>query len=157
ALGNRPLPDYRAGILDLPRLPELLPSLAACTPKLTDFGLARLLDHEATGSELGIAAGTPQYMSPEQASGQPDCGPACDVWALGATLYELLTGRPPFRAATARETLRLILEADPVPPTQLQPSVPRDLETICLKCLEKEPARRYPGARELSQDLRRFL
>jgi serine/threonine protein kinase/WD40 repeat protein len=157
ALGNRPLPDYRSMALDLPRVPELQAPLAACTPKLTDFGLARMLDDDIPRAERGMAAGTPQYMAPEQALGQVDAGPLIDVWAIGATLYEMLTGRPPFRAASARETLRMVLEDDPVAPRLLNPSVPRDLETICLKCLEKEPARRYPGARELAQDLRRFL
>ncbi len=157
ASGNAPLPDIRATAAEPPRWPDCLPPISICTPKLTDFGLARMLDMQPNQTEQGMAAGTPQYMSPEQACGDPDAGPLVDVWALGVTLYELLTGRPPFRAATARETMRLIVETDPVPPTQLQPSVPRDLETICLKCLEKEPARRYPGARELAADLRRFL
>ncbi|MFO0846017.1 MAG: serine/threonine-protein kinase [Gemmataceae bacterium] len=157
ASGNRPLPGYRPTGFDLPGMATYQPPLATCTPKITDFGLARMLDARQSGSELGVAAGTPQYMAPEQATGDPDAGPLVDVWALGATLYELLTGRPPFRAASARETMRLIVDADPVPPTQLQPTVPRDLETICLKCLEKEPDRRYSGARELAQDLRRFL
>jgi serine/threonine protein kinase len=130
--------------------------IAACTPKLTDFGLARLLDAETPRQEQGLAAGTPSYMAPEQASGGA-IGPPADVWALGANLYELLTGRPPFRAPTTMETLRLVVTADPIPPSQLQPGVPRDLDTICLKCLQKDPARRYPGARELAQDLRSFL
>ena len=155
ASGNRPLPEWQPLDVDLPQAAEPLAPLTACTPKLTDFGLAQLRDADAQGGE-SLAAGTPSYMSPEQASGAP-VGPAADVWALGATLYELLTGRPPFRAASTEETLRLVLFIDPIPPSQLQPSVPRDLDTICLKCLQKEPGRRYLGGRELAQDLRRFL
>jgi serine/threonine protein kinase len=140
-----------------PRLPpELLPPLSACTPKLTDFGLAQLLGGDAIGQKPGTTAGTPFYMSPEQASGG-EVGPATDVWALGVNLYELLTGRPPFSAAGAMETLRLVLESEPVAPSKLQPRIPRALDTICLKCLQKDPARRYSGARELAQDLRRFM
>jgi serine/threonine protein kinase/WD40 repeat protein len=154
--GGTPLPDYHSMATQLSEDPGALPPVAACTPKLTDFGLARILDSHGSLSEYGMAAGTPQYMAPEQATGEPNLGQLVDVWALGATLYELLTGRPPFRAATTAETLRLIRDADPVPPSQLQPSVPRDLETICLKCLEKDPQRRYPGARELADDLQRF-
>jgi serine/threonine protein kinase len=139
----------------LPRLGLPLPPLLACTPKLTDFGLAQLLGADVIGQNLGTAAGTPFYMSPEQASGG-QVGPATDVWALGVNLYELLTGRPPFRAAMTKETLRLVLQAEPVPPSKLQPGIPRDLDTICLKCLKKDPLQRYAGARELAQDLRHF-
>jgi WD40 repeat protein len=156
ARGNAPLPDYHALALESADDRGSLPPLSECTPKLTDFGLARMLDYSGPMTEPGMAAGTPQYMAPEQATGEPDARESIDVWALGVTLYELLTGRPPFRAATAVETLRLIRDADPVPPSQLAPGVPRDLETICLKCLEKDPARRYPGARELADDLQRF-
>jgi WD40 repeat protein/Flp pilus assembly protein TadD/tRNA A-37 threonylcarbamoyl transferase component Bud32 len=126
-------------------------------PKIADFGLARL----AAGSgqtQSGDILGTPSYMAPEQAAGRNSAvGPATDVYALGATLYELLTGRPPFRADNAVETLRQVLEQEPVAPTRLQPRVPRDLETICLKCLHKVPARRYESAVALADDLRRFL
>ena len=149
--GHRPLPEFQE------KAAPGLPPLSACTPKLTDFGLARLMGDDGPLTEFGVAAGTPSYMAPEQATGTAEPGPAADVWALGATLYECLTGRPPFKAATAVETLRLVAEADPVPPSRLQPSVPRDLETICLKCLAKEQAKRYAGARELAQDLQRFL
>jgi WD40 repeat protein len=126
------------------------------TPKVTDFGLAKKLD-EAGQTHSGAIMGTPSYMAPEQAGGQTsDIGPLTDVYALGAILYECLTGRPPFRAATAVDTLLQVVRDDPVPPSQLQSKTPRDLETICLKCLHKEPARRYADAAALAEDLRRF-
>jgi tetratricopeptide (TPR) repeat protein len=126
------------------------------TPKVVDFGLAKrgASGQTATGQVLG----TPSYMAPEQAGGQSkEVGPAADVYALGAILYELLTGRPPFQGATTWDTLQLVVGADPVPVRRLQPQVPRDLETVCLKCLEKEPARRYASAALLADDLQRFL
>src|SRR5262249_57984730 len=113
-------------------------------PKITDFGLARQLDADSGVTQQGQVMGTPSYMAPEQASGLAHAaGPPADVWALGAILYECLTGRPPFKAATALETLEQVRSQEPAPPSRLCPKVPRDLETICLKCLRKEPERRY--------------
>jgi tRNA A-37 threonylcarbamoyl transferase component Bud32 len=127
------------------------------TPKITDFGLAKKLD-EAGQTASGAIMGTPSYMAPEQAGGKSlEIGPPADLYALGAILYECLTGRPPFKAATALDTMLQVVSDDPVPPTQLQSQTPRDLETICLKCLAKEPRRRYHSATELADDLRRFL
>jgi tetratricopeptide (TPR) repeat protein len=130
--------------------------LARCQAKISDFGLAKRLDR-AGRTQPGLVVGTPEYMAPEQARGaHAEVGPAVDVYALGAILYECLTGRPPFHAATVWEVLEQVRECDPLPPRLLQPGAPRDLETIALKCLEKEPPRRYATARELADDLRRF-
>jgi tetratricopeptide (TPR) repeat protein len=128
------------------------------TPKIGDFGLARHLEVGSSLTQSGTAVGTPSYMSPEQARGQSsETGPASDLYALGAVLYELLTGRPPFRAESAAETLHQVITRDPVPPSRLNAKVPKDLETICLKCLRKDPRMRYAGAASLAEDLRRFL
>jgi hypothetical protein len=127
-------------------------------PKLTDFGLAKRLDADSSRTRTGAILGTPSYMSPEQASGRNhDVGPPADVYGLGAVLYEMLTGRPPFKADTVLNTLAQVVAEEPVPPRSLQPGAPRDLETICLKCLNKEPGRRYASAAALADDLRRFL
>lgn len=127
------------------------------TPKITDFGLAKRLDNEASKTQSGAVMGTPSYMAPEQALGQTRLiGPSADVYALGAMLYELLTGRPPFRADTAAETIRQLVVGDPISPRRLQPTIPRDLETICLKCLHRDLSRRYESARTLADDLARF-
>jgi WD40 repeat protein/tRNA A-37 threonylcarbamoyl transferase component Bud32 len=126
------------------------------TPKITDFGLAKKLG-EVGQTATGAVMGTPSYMAPEQAGGKSaDIGPLADVYALGAILYECLTGRPPFKAATALDTILQVVSDEPVPPRQLQSRTPRDLETICLKCLRKEPKRRYASALALAEDLRRF-
>jgi WD40 repeat protein len=126
-------------------------------PKITDFGLAKRLDEQGNSTISGEVVGTPSYMAPEQAAGRPRrVGPHTDVYALGAILYEMLTGQPPFKGATALDTVLQVLHEEPERPSRLRPEVPRDLETICLKCLEKTPSRRYPSALELADDLRRF-
>jgi tetratricopeptide (TPR) repeat protein len=128
-------------------------------PKITDFGLAKRLDaDDSSQTRAGTILGTPSYMAPEQAVGKSqNVGPLADVYALGAVLYELLTGRAPFRGATLLDTLEQVRKQEPVPVRQLQPKVPRDLETICLKCLQKEPHKRYASAEALADDLGRFL
>jgi WD40 repeat protein len=128
------------------------------TPKVGDFGLAKRLDGDAGWSKTGDVLGTPSYMAPEQTMGNPkEVGPLADVYALGVILYELLTGQPPFKGETTLDTVLLVRGQDPVPPRRLQPKVPADLQTICLKCLRKEPARRYASAEALADDLRAFL
>lgn len=127
-------------------------------PKISDFGLAKEMDSETGQTRSGAILGTPSYMAPEQAQGRlKDIGPLTDVYALGAILYEMLTGRPPFKGATPLETIEQVCSEEPVPPRRLQPKIPRDLETICLKCLQKEPRDRYASAARLADDLCRFL
>jgi|GEM_PF-2430984 len=128
------------------------------TPKITDFGLAKRQEKAISHTHTGSILGTPSYMSPEQATGRSTAiGPATDVYALGAILYELLTGRPPFKAETLVETLDLVRHQEAVPLRRCRPAAPRDMETICAKCLQKAPGRRYASAADLAGDLRRFL
>ncbi len=131
--------------------------LNGVVPKVSDFGLAKRLDaHD--GALSGLVLGTPSYMAPEQAEGRTrDVGPLADVWALGAILYECLTGLPPFLGSGVLQTLRLVSRHDPVAPRQLNPACPRELERIALKCLRKERRERYPSAVALADDLARFL
>jgi serine/threonine-protein kinase len=142
---------------------DLKPANILCTAdgtlKITDFGLARNLEEtERTLLTLeGTPLGTPSYMSPEQALGRTELGPAVDIYGLGAILYEMSTGRPPFRGESPVETQRQVISEDPVPPARLNPRTPRDLQTICLKCLEKVPQHRYATALALAEDLDRFL
>lgn len=127
-------------------------------PRVTDFGLAKHVQVDSSLTVSGDAMGTPSYMPPEQAAGKRgEIGPASDVYSLGAILYDLLTGRPPFRADTPVDTLRQVLDIEPAPPRLINRKVPRDLETICLKCLAKAPGQRYPSAQGLADDLGRFL
>ncbi len=126
-------------------------------PKITDFGLAKLIQSDSGQTRTGTVVGTPSYMAPEQANASKNLSPACDVYSLGAILYELITGHPPFLGQTALATLHMVANQDPVTPRILNPQVNRDLETICLKCLEKDPSRRYESSEKLAQDLRRFL
>ena len=126
-------------------------------PRVTDFGLAKKIQGDSGLTSSGQIMGTPSYMPPEQAGGKRgEVGPAADVYALGATLYALMTGRPPFQAATAMDTVLQVFSDEPVPPRRLNPALPRDLETICLKCLEKDPGKRYARAAALGEDLRRY-
>jgi hypothetical protein len=127
-------------------------------PHITDFGLAKKIGGDSSQTRTGAVMGTPSYMAPEQAAGKiRDLGPACDIYGLGAILYELLTARPPFRSETPLDTLMHVLERDPAPPRMLNPKVDRDLETICLKCLEKDPRARYESAEALAKDLERYI
>ena len=126
-------------------------------PHLTDFGLARLVETESTVTRTTEMLGTPSYMAPEQANGNAELTGAADIYGLGAVLYQLLTGAPPFVGRSSYETVRLVLETDPKEPRLLNPKVDRDLSTICLKCLEKDPQRRYPSALTLAEDLERWL
>ncbi|WP_020474713.1 serine/threonine-protein kinase [Zavarzinella formosa] len=127
------------------------------TPKIADFGLARKLETNSRLTIAGTVMGTPSFMAPEQASGDPDSvGPPADVYSLGAIIYQLLTGRPPFVGSNVIETLRQVREDEPVSPRTMRSSVPRDLETICLKCLQKDPAKRYSNAAALADDLTRY-
>ena len=137
---------------------NILIARASDEPRITDFGLAKQLNDDSGLTATGARLGTPSYMSPEQAAGETDqVGPVSDVYSLGAILYELLTGHPPFRGSTVMQTLTMAMDHEPVPPRQQNPAIPRGLETVCLKCLQKNPADRYPSAGELAADLNRFL
>jgi WD40 repeat protein/predicted Ser/Thr protein kinase len=148
---------HQRGIVHRDLKPANVLLTADGTPRITDFGLAKRLDDAEGRTRTGDVLGTPSYMAPEQAAGRnKDVGPATDVYALGAILYALLTGVPPFEGSSSWETVNLVLGAEPEPPSRRNPGVPRDLETICLKCLEKDVLRRYASARALAEDLRRF-
>ena len=149
---------HKAGIVHRDLKPSNVLYAFDGVPKITDFGLAKRIDSDDGHTESGQIMGSPSYMAPEQARGHSrNVGPAADVYALGAILYEMLTGRPPFKGETPIETVRQVVDNDPVAPSQLVPRVPRDLETISLKCLHKDPARRYPSAEALADDLHRHL
>ena len=160
----------------LPQLPNIVRNplvISSAVPKITDFGLAKrfivadsesdqteggLSPHHTGNTRTGAVMGTPSYIAPEQAAGKNrDVGPAADIYALGAILYELLTGRPPFRGETPLDTVLQVLSDEPAPPRQLHSKIPRDLETICLKCLKKDPRKRYESADAMSDDLQRYL
>ncbi len=127
-------------------------------PKITDFGLAKRLESDSSQTKSGTLMGTPSYMAPEQARGDiKEIGPLADVYALGVILYEMLTGRTPFIGTSILDTIQQVQTQEPVPPSRLVPKVPADLETICLKCLQKEPHKRYPSAEALARDLHHFL
>ncbi len=149
---------HQRGILHRDLKPNNVLLTADGTPKITDFGLAKLLDADGGPTRSETLLGTPSYMAPEQAAGDTrKVGAAADVYALGAILYEVLTGHPPFRGATPLGTLEQVRSQDPVPPRRRRPSLSLDLETICLKCLEKEPGKRYASALALADDLHCFL
>jgi serine/threonine-protein kinase len=149
---------HRAGIIHRDLKPSNILLAADGTAKITDFGLSRHFGDDHTLTLSGTRLGTPSYMAPEQAQGRAGAvGPAADVYSLGAILYELLTGRPPFRAETATATLLQVIHQEAAAPSRLNAKVPRDLETVCLKCLRKDPQRRYASAAALGDDLRRFL
>ena len=158
ALAGAAAEAHRLGLVHRDLKPANVLLTADGTPKITDFGLAKSLSRDSGLTSTESIMGSPSYMAPEQAAGHTrDVGPAADVYSLGAIFYELATGRPPFVGASMLETIEQVKSADPVSPCRLVPGLPRDLETICLKCLHKEPSRRYSSAEALAEDLGRFL
>ena len=149
---------HRSGVVHRDLKPSNVLLTADGTPKIGDFGVAKLLDDDSVRTLAGDPIGTPSFMAPEQAQGRlGEVGPAADVYSLGAILYQLLTGYPPFLGGSTRETLNMVVSQDVRPPRDMRPEVSKDLETICLKCLRKEPAKRYATAEALADDLSRFL
>ena len=149
---------HQAGIVHRDLKPGNVLLMVDGTPKISDFGVARCVDSTAGLTRTGTLIGTPSYMAPELSTANAHAvGPAVDIYALGAVLYELLTGRPPFRAEKASETLLQVISHAPLAPSRLNATVPRDLQNICMKCLEKDPKKRYATAGALADDLGRFL
>jgi serine/threonine-protein kinase len=149
---------HRAGIIHRDLKPGNVLMSSDGTPKITDFGLAKRLEPDAGQTRTGAVLGTPSYMAPEQAEGKTHAiGPSADIYALGAVLYDLITGRPPFRGESVLDTLEQVRTIEPVPPSRHQAMLPLDLDIICLTCLQKEPHKRYATAGALAEDLRRFL